>query len=78
MCVYVTGAQDRGCPLLGLRSHPTLESQEARFLSRGWSIARALDMNDVYRFYIPAADVRRYVLSTRSQLSPRVLTFCDE
>ena len=53
-------SQGRGCPLLGLRSHPTLEAQEERFLSRGWSQARALDMNDVYRFFIPADDVMRY------------------
>jgi tRNA wybutosine-synthesizing protein 4 len=51
--------ESRGCPLLGLRSHPTLESQQVRFLSRGWSVARALDMNDVYRRFLPAADVKR-------------------
>jgi tRNA wybutosine-synthesizing protein 4 len=49
----------RGCPLLGLRAHPTLESQKERFESRGWTVARALDMNDVYRFYLPEDDVRR-------------------
>jgi tRNA wybutosine-synthesizing protein 4 len=55
----VANLESRGCPLLGLRGHPTLDSQRLRFESRGWTRARALDMNDIYRFVLPADDVRR-------------------
>ena len=57
--VMIAHLEARGCPLLGLRGHPTLESQCARFLKQGWTAARALDMNDVYHLYLDQNDVKR-------------------
>ena len=57
----------RGCELYGLVAHPTIESQENRFLDRGWSHARCWDMNAVYSKYIPEED--RIIPASRVILS---------
>jgi tRNA wybutosine-synthesizing protein 4 len=38
----------RGCELKGIQAHPDLPSQESRFLSRGWTNVKALDMKRIY------------------------------
>jgi len=38
----------RGCPLLSIHDFPTLESQEKRYLERGWRFVHYMDMNEVY------------------------------
>lgn len=38
----------RGCELKGIQAHPDLPSQQSRFLSRGWTNVKALDMKQIY------------------------------
>ncbi|KAH9530493.1 hypothetical protein CY35_20G005600 [Sphagnum magellanicum] len=51
--------ESRGCPLLGLRDTPTLESKEKRFTELGWQNAVALDMDSIYHEQINPLDRRR-------------------
>jgi len=54
--VMVENLQSRGCPLLSLSNHPSLESQEERFKQLGWTYSHARDMNDIYLNVIPTTD----------------------
>lgn len=53
--------QSRGCSLRSLKTYPTPQSQQHRFLSMGWNIAAVRDMNTVYSTYLPKEDLRRCV-----------------
>lgn len=46
--VMVRNLEARGCPLLGLKDCPTLETQRKRFTDNGWQLSEAIDMNAVY------------------------------
>ncbi|KAK9830157.1 hypothetical protein WJX72_010045 [[Myrmecia] bisecta] len=51
--------ESRGCPLLGIRGTPSLESHVARFRNNGWQRAEAKDMNTIYRDHLDPQDKRR-------------------
>eukprot|EP00850_Spirogloea_muscicola_P016954 SM000141S00898 [mRNA] locus=s141:222372:225856:+ [translate_table: standard] len=40
--------ESRGCPLLGIKDTPDLESKKRRFTTCGWKVAQAHDMDEIY------------------------------
>lgn len=59
----------------GLLNYPDLESQRRRFLSRGWDRHAAWDMNDIYKYYLDRADVKRYVHRLALRLCECIIDF---
>ncbi|CAG8490604.1 19164_t:CDS:2, partial [Racocetra persica] len=50
--VMLQNLKHRNIELRGIHAYPDLKSQKDRYLSRGWTHAEAVDMNEIYDFYI--------------------------
>jgi len=57
--VMVENLITRGCPLLSIHEYPTLESQQQRYLTRGWEQCWTANMNEVYSRHLDEKDVER-------------------
>ncbi|PRP82504.1 leucine carboxyl methyltransferase 1-like [Planoprotostelium fungivorum] len=57
--VMMDNLEKRGCPLLGARAYPTLDSQMKRYVSLGWKSCEALDMLDIYNRILDSKEVQR-------------------
>ncbi|CAG8463375.1 84_t:CDS:2 [Diversispora eburnea] len=49
----------RNIELRGIHAYPDLESQKSRFLSRGWSHAEAIDINEIHDSHIDSKELAR-------------------
>jgi tRNA wybutosine-synthesizing protein 4 len=57
--VMTANLERRGCTLRSVHAFPSLDAQRKRFLSNGWTLARALTMYDIYQRHIDTEQRRR-------------------
>ncbi|KAG0269017.1 hypothetical protein DFQ27_005123 [Actinomortierella ambigua] len=57
--MMVRNLKARQIEIPGIYAYPSLESQEQRFLSRGWKAAKAVDMNSLQTEYLSPAEMER-------------------
>ncbi|CAG8564650.1 3590_t:CDS:1, partial [Dentiscutata heterogama] len=60
--VMLQNLKYRNIELRGIHAYPDLESQKDRYLSRGWTHAEAVDMNEIYDIYIDSKEHARYFI----------------
>ncbi|KAJ2725343.1 carboxy methyl transferase for protein phosphatase 2A [Coemansia sp. Benny D115] len=57
--MMIENLRNRGIELRGLMAYPTMESSRNRFLSRGWSVASAVDLDEYHKKCIDSLELTR-------------------